>query len=90
MEDKAGDDQRLTVLQAHHCLRAPSYEGRYGEAEQANTLSVVGLRDLGLDQQFDIVAADDGRNELDRGAVGFENDRRIKRLRDYNRDFAAG
>ena len=54
-----------------------------------DAVSVVGLGDLGFHQQFDIVAANDGRNELDRSAEGFEDDRGVERLRDYDRNLAA-
>ena len=65
MKNQAGDDQSLAVLEPRHRLSAPGYEGRNGEAEKLNAVSIVRFRDLGFHQQLDIVAAYDGRDELD-------------------------
>ena len=65
MKNQPGDDESLAVLEPRHRLCPPGYEGRNGEPEKLDAVSIVRFRDLGFHQQLDIVAADDGRDELD-------------------------
>src|SRR5277367_3566076 len=58
VQDQARDDQRLVVTQLDHRLRAPSYEGRHRESEQLHAFGKVGLRYFRLNQEFDLIAAD--------------------------------
>src|ERR1700675_1213459 len=85
MKNQPSDDESLAVLEPRHRLGPPGYEGRNGEPEKLDAVSVVRFRDLGFHQQLDIVAAYDGRDELDRGAEGFEDDGRVQGLGDYDR-----
>src|ERR1700730_5591974 len=79
-----GDDQSLAILEPRHRLSPPGYKGRNSEPEKLDAVSVVRFGDLGFHQQLDIVAAYDGRDELNRGAEGFEDDGRVQRLGDYD------
>jgi hypothetical protein len=73
MQDKARDDESLVVLELHHRLCAPRHERGHIETEQLHTMREVWFGDFRLYQQLDIVAANDGRNELDRGAELLED-----------------
>src|SRR6202022_299090 len=90
VKDEPGDYQGLPILKSDQRLRPPGDEGGNREAEQIHAVCVIRLRDLGLDQQFDIVAADNGRDELNRSTKGLEDDRRVERLCDYDWNLAAG
>ena len=88
VENEAGNDERLPVLETRHRLRAARDEGWNGKTEELDAVCVVRLGDLGFHDQFDVVAANDGRNELDRGAEGFKDDGGVERLRNYDRNLA--
>src|SRR5262249_29246508 len=88
VKDKTRDDQRLLILQPDQRLRAPRDESRDRESEQLHAVLIVGLRNLGLYQQLDIVATHDRRERLDRRAKLLERHGGVGVRRNRDRDRA--